>query len=375
MLRDMFPCEDIETIQLFVCVVQWFFGTDYIFFTLARLNDFETFKYHCCRGLHPHSKWPEVKLLPSDDRNIVRAWSMFQALPQTLLQNVYEKLPAGREMQTAFRGLKFASNAHLERFLAHTVVEGFRAPESFSTSVATARMFYAASEYSSVHDMGLGRMGYPIKPPGQHAVLLMCVDYYPLHSAKLNCTSRKGEEEVWLRDKSVHLLAKTKCADEAAPVLRFLEVDASCEDLILQELEMGHCELVVLSRTDRTKQFEAFKSGRESQVPAGALESSAPSTEILNATGFNFEPLVDPIVLEDRGAQKRALELVQQVKQEHLWEIQRRLTQAWDAQREIVSCLSEEDQEEAKTDFHVHVYWDIVAQVIESGQIFLPSHP
>ena len=102
-----------------------------------------------------------------------------------------------------------------------------------------------------------------------------------------------------MRDKSVHQLAKTKCADEAAPVLRFLEVDASCEVLILQELEMGHCELVVLSRTDRTKQFEAFKSGRESQVPAGALESSAPSTEIMNATGFNFEPLVDPIVLED----------------------------------------------------------------------------
>ena len=81
---------------------------------------------------------------------------MFQALPQTLLQNVYEKFPAGREMQTAFRGLKFASTAQLEDFLVHTLEKGCRAPESFSTSVATARIFYAASEYSSVHDMGLG---------------------------------------------------------------------------------------------------------------------------------------------------------------------------------------------------------------------------
>ena len=38
-----------------------------------------------------------------------------------------------------------------------------------------------------------------LKPLGEHAVLLMCVDFQPLLSGQLNCTS-VDEQEVWLRD-------------------------------------------------------------------------------------------------------------------------------------------------------------------------------
>ena len=82
---------------------------------------------------------------------------------------------------------------------------------------------------------------------------------------------------------------------------------------------------------------------------------------------FVFEPLVNPTALEDRDAQKRALELVDQVKEHHLMDIEWRLAEAWETAKVPFQCLPEEDQEEAKNDFHLHAYWDIVAKVVETG--------
>ena len=96
---------------------------------------------------------------------------------------------------------------------------------------------------------------------------------------------------------------------------------------------------------------------------------------------------MDPIALENKGTQKRALELVHQVKQEHLWEIQNGLLVLFLTISVLVlmegsapwSTLAAWSRTLADRVAHflvnIHVYWDIVAQVVEAGQNFLPPHP
>ena len=68
-LYNTFLDETRETIEILATVLQWFFGNhDYIFFTLARRDDYETFHSHCCFGLCRKLQQSDVKLLPSQKK-------------------------------------------------------------------------------------------------------------------------------------------------------------------------------------------------------------------------------------------------------------------------------------------------------------------
>ena len=89
--------------------------------------------------------------------------------------------------------------------------------------------------------------------------------------------------------------------------------------------------------------------------------------DVLNTAKFVFEPLVNPTALEDKEKQQRALEIWGQVEEHHLEAIQSRLRDEWDKAKEPFEGLTKEDIEEAKNDFHLHTYWDIVADIIETA--------
>ena len=89
--------------------------------------------------------------------------------------------------------------------------------------------------------------------------------------------------------------------------------------------------------------------------------------DVLNTAKFVFEPLVNPTALEDKEKQQRALEIWGQVEEHHLEAIQSRLRDEWDKAKEPFEGLTKEDIEEAKNDFHLHTYWDIVADIVETA--------
>ena len=89
--------------------------------------------------------------------------------------------------------------------------------------------------------------------------------------------------------------------------------------------------------------------------------------DVLNTAKFVFEPLVNPTALEDKEKQQRALEIWGQVQEHHLEAIQWRLRDEWEKAKEPFEGLTKEDIEEAKNDFHLHTYWDIVADIVETA--------
>ena len=87
--------------------------------------------------------------------------------------------------------------------------------------------------------------------------------------------------------------------------------------------------------------------------------------DLVRDGGFTFVPLVHPSDIHNDIAQMRARKLMAYVKEEHLPQIDSCLKETWDQQKETIACLSEEEKEESKIAFHLHVYWDIVARVVE----------
>ena len=96
---------------------------------------------------------------------------------------------------------------------------------------------------------------------------------------------------------------------------------------------------------------------------------------MLNSAEFVFEPLVNPTALEDKEKQQRALEIWRQVEEHHLEAIQSRLRDEWDKAKEPFEGLTNEDIEEAKNDFHLHTYWNIVADLVETAGPLLIQSP
>lgn len=96
--------------------------------------------------------------------------------------------------------------------------------------------------------------------------------------------------------------------------------------------------------------------------------------DIVSGDKFNFEPLVHPRELADLAAQERAFALMSQVKEEQLPEIHLKRDKAWADQLHIVQCLSAEEKSDAEKAFNHHVYWDIVASIVESENSSWPEH-
>ena len=92
----------------------------------------------------------------------------------------------------------------------------------------------------------------------------------PKDSGRLNA-KRKQEWEVWLQDTSAYLLVRSSDASTLVEAMTFIAVPDSEQQVILENVQKHKCEVIVVSKEDRTSKFEQWRTAAATcTVPASS---------------------------------------------------------------------------------------------------------
>ncbi len=256
-LQELFPARPQQEVDALMRSLQWYFGADSVWFAALVQGRKGRFRNLCANGMYPKQTCSSVSLTREDMSQIQLAWNAFRAIPYRMVKEVYDCLPLLAAAPVVYRGLSFGCLNHVDEYVVTILKDGFTRLESFSTDVCIARTF--ASGPKSAPVLELQKLGYEAYAPTVRNVLLVCVGYRPMASGQLNCSS-VSESEVWLRDESAFLFQRFSSPERAAPALSFLRVPATHQEVLLEELKGGLCEVLCFTKTDQTFAYERHQA-------------------------------------------------------------------------------------------------------------------
>ena len=100
--------------------------------------------------------------------------------------------------------------------------------------------------------------------------MLICDGYKPKDCGRLNA-ERTEEDEVWLQDTSAYLLVRSSDASTLVEAMTFIAVPDSDQQVVLENVQKHKCEVIVVSKEDRTSKFEQWRiAAATCTVPASS---------------------------------------------------------------------------------------------------------